>query len=233
MPGRSRSSASAEVSIMKRISVGLAACLLIVSGAGAGQAWNRLSFRLSPGGILAVDGCYNDTDKLSKVVNIGAGLNAALRYRVNDYLALDAGYAFQWLSVKKAQRPYAYKEQAPALNIQMISLNGMFFLGSGYAFEPYLTAGIGIYPWRFSRTALWGKPWPAPSKPAESFSDTSPGFNFGLGVESYLFSKVFLAAELKYHYLWSRNVAKFGTDDFTQQDFLGLTVGFIYRFGKT
>ncbi len=218
---------------MKRISLGLAVCLLIVSGAGAGQLWNRLSFRLSPGGILAVGGSYSDTEKLSSVVNIGAGLSAALRYQVNDYLALDAGYAFQWLSVKKAQRPYAYKEQAPALNIQMISLNATFSLGSGYVVEPYLTAGIGIYPWRFSQTALWGKAWPAPSQPAESFSDTSPGFNIGLGVESYLFSKVFLTAELKYHYLFSRDVDKFGTDDFTQQDFLGLTIGLLYRFGKT
>lgn len=218
---------------MKRIGYGLAAWLLVIAAPAAASVMERFSLKLSPGGIAAIDGRFSDSAKTPAVVNLGAGLAATLRYRVNDYLSLDAGYAFEWLSVKKAQRPFDYKEGTPALNIQMATFNATLFMGSGYIIEPYLTMGLGVYPWRFSQSALWGEPWPAPSRPEEEFAAVSPGFNFGIGAETYLFSRIFLAAELKYHFLFARNPVKFGTDDFSQQDFLALTVGLLYRFGKT
>jgi len=39
-------------------------------------------------------------------------------------------------------------------------------------------------------------------------------------VDAALSSKLGLFLEVKYHYVFSRNPGKFGTDDFTQQDFL-------------
>ena len=216
---------------MKRWLVTTAAVLTIVPGSGANDLTKRLSIRFAPGGVMALGGSYSDTEKLNKVVNPGASLGLGLRYQMNDNFVLELGCDFCWLSVKGDNQPFAYKEKNPALNLQMLTVNGIFFLMSGYRLEPYLTLGAGLYPWEFSQVPIWGSPWPAPAKPEKSFSDLSPAFNIGLGVDASLSSKLAVFAELKYHYIFSRNPGKFGTDDFTQQDFLGLNIGLTYRFG--
>jgi opacity protein-like surface antigen len=218
--------------VNKKIVVAAAIMLVVVSTGEASGVAERFSLRFSPGGILALDGYYNDTQKLSKVVNMGIGLSGGIRFKVSDFVFIDTGYAFNWLSVKKDERPFDYKEQSPAFNLQTFSLNGTFFFTSGYMIEPYFTLGAGICPWRFSQNPVWGEAWPAPADPEKSFSKTSLGLNVGLGVESYLFSKVSVFAEIKYFYIFARDPGKFGTDDFTEQDFLGLTIGLIYYFGK-
>jgi opacity protein-like surface antigen len=216
---------------MKRILLVAIAVPLIVSGVLAGDIAQKLSLRFSPGGIIALGGSYTDTLKLSKAANPGAGLGFGLRYRMSENIYLDLGYDFFWLSVKKDQRPFAYKEMSPALNVQWISVNSIFFLSSGYKIEPYLTLGAGLCPWKFSQSPVWGASWPAPSRSDENFCDTSLGLSIGLGIDSYLFSRVTVFAEIKYLYLFSRDPVKFGTDDFTQQDFLSLGIGLTYCFG--
>jgi opacity protein-like surface antigen len=203
---------------------------VLASGLAASDLGKRLSIRFAPGGITALGGHYSDTEKLSDVVNLGAGPGLGLRYQVNENFVLELSYDFCWLSVKEDKKPFAYKEKNPALNLQMLTVNGIFFLMSGYRLEPYLTLGAGLYPWEFSQVPIWGSPWPAPAKPEKSFSDHSLAFNIGLGVDAPLSSKLAVFAALKYHYIFSRNPGKFGTDDFTQQDFLGLNIGFTYRF---
>jgi opacity protein-like surface antigen len=218
--------------VNKQIVAVMATLLVVVSCGQAASFAERFSLRLSPGGLLALGGYYNDTQKLSEIVNTGIGLNGGIRYKVSDFVFIDLGYAFNWLSVKKDERPFDYKEQNPAFNLQTFSVNGTFFLASGYMIEPYLTLGAGICPWRFSQNPVWGEAWPAPADPEKSFSKTSLGLNIGLGVESYLFSKVSVFAEIKYFYVFARDIENFGTDDFTEQDFLGLNIGLIYHFGK-
>jgi len=218
--------------MMKRLILGITGCLALVSAAGATNLWDRFSLRLGPGGILAAGGNYSDTEKLHKVVHLGLGLEGALRYKATDSLYFDAGYAFDWMAVKYPKRPVPLKESGPALNLQMFTVSGTLFLASGYAIEPFLTVGVGICPWRFSSRPILGTPWPAPANPEETFSGTDPVFNIGLGVEAYLFRKVSAFAGVKYHYVFARHVARFGTDDFTQQDFLGLSIGLVYDLGK-
>jgi opacity protein-like surface antigen len=216
---------------MKRWLVTIAAVPVLVSGLAASDLGKRLSIRFAPGGIMALGGSYSDTAKLSSVVNLGAGLGLGLRYQMNENFILELGYDFCWLSVKGESQPFAYQEQSPALNLQMLTVNGIFFLMSGYRLEPYLILGAGLCPWEFSQVPIWGSPWPAPAKPEESFSGRSLAFDIGLGVDASLFSRFAVFAEVKYHYIFSRSPEKFGTDDFTQQDFLGLNIGFTYRFG--
>jgi opacity protein-like surface antigen len=218
--------------MIKRIICLMVALPMIVSGIRASDFLNKFSIRISPGGMLALGGNYNDTEKLSAVVNIGVGLNAALRYEISENIFIDVGYKFTWMSIKGDKKPFAYKEKSPAFNMQMFTLNGTFFLKSGYTVEPYFTLGCGICPWRFSEDSLWGEAWPAPGKPDESFSKTSLGLDIGLGVESYLFSIFSAFVEIKYYYIFSRDVEKFGTDDFNEQDFLGINIGIIFSFGK-
>jgi opacity protein-like surface antigen len=217
---------------MKRVIYILVTLLMLVSGVRASGFFDRLSLRLSPEGILALGGKFSDSVKLNKAVNIGLGLNAGLRYAFNDYVYIDAGYTFSWMSVKTDYRPFDYKELGPALNIQMFTLNVTLFLSTGFVIKPYLIGGMGIYPWEFSQKPLWGDPWPAPGDPTKTFSKTSLGFNAGLGLESHLFSTFSIFIEAKYHYIYARDPGRFGTDDFTEQDFLGLNIGLNYSFGK-
>lgn len=218
--------------MIKRMICLIVALPMIISGVRASDFLNKFSIRLSPGGILAIDGNYNDTEKLKEVVNIGLGFGGGFRYKINENIFIDASYIFNWMSIKGDKEPFAYKEKSPAFNLQMFTLNGTFFLKSDYMVEPYFTFGCGICPWKFSEDAIWGEAWLAPGKPDESFSNTSLGLNIGLGIESYFFSRFSVFAEIKYHYVFSRDVEKFGTDDFTEQDFLGLSIGLIFYFGK-
>jgi opacity protein-like surface antigen len=207
--------------------------LLIASSAGASSFVDRFSFKLSPGGVIAMGGHFTDSVKLNKAVGIGIAMTAALRVKVTDYFVLDAGYTFDWMAVKKSYRPFEYKEQTPALNLGMMTLNGTLFMSQGYAIAPYLTFGAGMCPWQFSRKALGGGAWPAPGNPANEFSAMSFGLNTGLGAEISLSTKLNVFVEAKYHYIFARNISKFGTDDFNQQDFLGLNIGLVFHLGKT
>lgn len=215
----------------KRMISFTAALLLVCTGAGAGVL-DRFSLRVGPGAILPLGGSYTDTQKLNKIVQLGAVMNGGLRCQLSEYFYVDAGYAFNWMPVKKEARPFDYKELRPALNIQMWNLNATLFLSKGFVIQPYLTAGAGICPWRFSETSIWGAPWPASSKPAESFDDTSLGLNAGIGAETHLFSRFSVFLEFKYNYVFTRNPEKFGTDDFNEHDFLGLNVGLVFNLGK-
>jgi opacity protein-like surface antigen len=218
--------------MMKRMIRGITVLLAVVSAAGAANFTDRFSLRLGPGGVVALGGQYSDSEKLGKVVSMGMSFDAVLRYKLNDNVYIDAGYMFDWMSVKKAKRPFDYKESRPALNLQMFTVNGTLFLSSGYRIEPYFTLGAGICPWRFSSRMIWGDPWPAPANPDKQFSGTDLGLNIGFGLEAFLFRKISAFVEFKYHYIFARHAERFGTDDFTQQDFLGLSVGLAYDFGK-
>ncbi len=216
----------------RRPALALAAAAILVSGARADGVFDRLSFRVSPGGLLSVGGSYSDTKHLRTVLHPGAGLGVGLRVRVGENFQLNLGYDFAWLSVKKDARPFAYKETRPALNLQAVTVSGILSLASGYRVEPYLVLGAGLYPWRFSGSPLWGEAWPAPGRSDTTFSDLSLGLDFGIGLESFLSSKLSVFVEARYIYLFARDPDKFGTDDFTQQDFIRANVGLTFRLGR-
>lgn len=217
---------------MKKLSalLGLAALLAAGPTARAADFADRFSLSLNPAGILALAGHYSDSDKLNDVVNIGLGLDLRLRYRLHPNVYFVAGAGYFWMSVKQAYRPFAYREKHPALILPMISAEWMFYLKSGYAVEPYLRLGGFYSPWRFVSNGLGGETWPAIANPSNEFSDKSWGLSSALGVEVYVWKKISVFGELKYYYLFSRNPEKFGTDDFNQQDFLGVNLGFIFYF---
>ncbi len=216
----------------RRHALALAGAAILVSGARADGLLERLGFRVSPGGLLSLGGFYSDTQHLRTVLHPGAGLGAGLRVRLGENFQLDLGYDFAWLSVKKDARPFAYKETHPAFNMQAVTLSGILSLASGYRVEPYLALGAGFYPWRFSGKPLWGEAWSAPGRSDTTFSGLSPGLDFGVGLESFLSSRLSAFIEARYVYVFTRNPAKFGTDDFTQQDFVRANVGLTFRLGR-
>jgi opacity protein-like surface antigen len=218
---------------MRKQIITLLISLVMMGGtAKAYDIFDKIHITIKPGGILSIDGSYNDTSKLREVVNPGLGLGLGFRYKIGDNIYLDFGYSYNWLAVKEDFRPFDYQHQKPAFEMHNFCLNGDFYLASGYFIEPYLTLGVGISSWKFSQNTLGADAWEAPGNSSESFSDISPLVNIGLGLEMYAFSKISIIGEVKYNYLFSRDVDKFGTDDFTQQDYLTVNLGLIFRFGK-
>lgn len=205
---------------------------VIFSGLSASDSDHRFSISLAPMGILSIGGNYTDQKKLREVVNVGLGLGPSLRYKINENVYIGAGYAFNWMAVKEGYEPFVFKEKSPAFVMQSLTLSGTFYLMSGYSIEPYLSLGAGLYPWKFSGSALGGGTWSAPGNPEESFSDTSIGLNIGLGIEMFAWKHFSIMGEVKYLYLFAKNEGKFATDDFTEQDFIGINIGIIYYFGK-
>jgi opacity protein-like surface antigen len=217
---------------IRRPALALAGLAILVSGARADGLLDRLSLRVSPGGLFSLGGSYSDTQHLRTILHPGAGLGVGLRVRVGENFHLDLGYDFAWLSVKKDARPFAYKETHPALNLQAVTVSGVLSLASGYRIEPYLVMGAGLYPWRFSAGPLWGEAWPAPGRSDTTFSNLSLGLDFGFGLESFVSSRLSAFLEARYIYIFARDPDKFGTDDFTQQDFVRAGVGITFRLSR-
>lgn len=190
------------------------------------------SISLNPGGIWALNGYYNKTEKLKDRVIPGAGLGLGLRYEITGNFTIEACYSYNWMFIKKAKRPDAYKDDKPVFLTPMYTLNGTVFLSTGKTLDPFLTAGAGIFPWRFSSQVTGGELWTAPENPDEDFSKTSLGLNIGMGIDVYISSKISLTAESKYYYIFTKDEEKFGTDGFTNQGFLGIRLGLTYHFGK-
>lgn len=217
---------------MKKIAV-LVALTVLLAAAPAARAADfaeKFSLSVNPAGLLALAGSYSDSDKLNDVVNIGVGLDLRLRYQLHPNVYFVVGGGYYWMSVKSAYKPFAYREKSPALIIPMISAEWMFYLKSGYSVEPYLRLGGFYSPWRFVANGLGGETWPAIANPTQEFSDNSWGLSSALGVEVDVWTKISVFGEVKYYYMFSRNPEKFGTDDFNQQDFLGVNLGFIFYF---
>ncbi|OGD20958.1 MAG: hypothetical protein A2W03_07560 [Candidatus Aminicenantes bacterium RBG_16_63_16] len=206
--------------------------LASTNGLGAAGLFDNFSFRVSPGGMFNLGGSYTDTSKFRDIVDLGGGLNIGLRYQVSKNVYLDAACGYTIMSVKSAQKPFAFRHSSSYFDMASATLNAALYLKSGYAMEPYLTLGGGLYPWSFRSGMFGGKTWPAPSKPQAGLRDTSLGLNFGLGVEANVLIHLTAVFEIRYTYLFSRNVARFGTDDFTQTDFLGINLGVIYYFKR-
>jgi opacity protein-like surface antigen len=206
--------------------------MILNKGVSAADLLSKFSVKFIPTGTFALAGNYSDTEKLRDIVQFGFGFGLTLRYEINENFFIEADYSHSWMFIKEDKKPFAYKENTPAFIMPMYMLNGTFFLKSGYKIEPYLTIGGGICPWSFTSKALGGKSWPAPANSDENFSKSSFGLNIGLGVEWFVLSRASVIGEVKYYYIFARDENKFGTDDFTEQDFISIRLGITYYFGK-
>lgn len=211
-------------------------CLAVLVTAAASELTaadflDRVSIRLDPGTVFSLHGNYSESLKLKDMVLSGAGLGMTLRVRVHSAFLLEAGYSYNWMFIQKDMRPSAYTADKPALIIPMYTLNGTVLMSQGKSLRPYFTLGGGLCPWRFSSEAIRGEIWPAPLDSTDQFSKTSLILNAGLGIEIIPWSRVSFVAEVKYHYLFSKDAERFGAEGFDNQGFLGVRLGIVYSFG--
>jgi hypothetical protein len=134
---------------LSRLAVFAGALLAFSSGVFGSSIAERFSLRVSPMAMVTLGGHFNDTDKLSAVVDIGGGLGAGVRFELSKNAYLDAGYSYLVLPVKTGKTPYAFRHQNSYFDMSAATLNLSLYLKSGYVIEPYLTLGCGLYPWSF------------------------------------------------------------------------------------
>ena len=205
---------------------------LLMPGTAAANVWSRLSFGIAPTSILSLAGNYNDRATMRNMVIPGAGLGLILRFKLTQNLSLDAGYSYNWMFYKKDTRPEDYASEKPAWIIPSYTLNGTLFLLSKHTFRPYVTMGGGLCPWWFSSRVTGGTLFWFPGTDDVKFSKISWTANGGVGLEVVMSSKIAFFAEAKYHYVFARDAARFGTDSFTNQSFLGIRLGMTLYLGK-
>jgi opacity protein-like surface antigen len=211
--------------------IAIAVLAILAVGTSRAEYARHLSIGLHPGTLLSIHGAYSESETLRDTVIPGVGLGLVLRYRLGPHLSLDAGYGYNWMFLKAEKRPSGYADQKPALVLPMYTLGGTVFLASGGSVEPYLSLGIGLCPWRFSSQAFGGSYLAVPDNSDERFSKTSLDLNGGLGIEIKLWSRLSLSAEADYHMLFAKDAAKFGTNGFGRQGFLGIRAGLVFHFG--
>ena len=215
-----------------RLALLAAVCLGLTSGLGASGPFDNFSVRVSPGIMFNLGGRYSDYFKFNDVIDLGGGLNLGLRYEVNKNIYLEAAYGYNVLGAKGGGIPFLFRHGNSYFDVASWTLNASLYLKSGYPIEPYLTIGGGLYPWQFRSRLFGGNTWPAPANPQTLLKDTSPGLSIGLGAEANLLLNLTATFEIKYIYIFSRDVARYLTDDFTQMDYLGIGVGIIYYFKR-
>lgn len=193
---------------------------------------DKFSLKLSTSGVFTLGGHYNDRAKLKDITDLGVGLEVGLRCELHNNVYFDLSYRGNWLPIKDSQKPLAYRDNSPAFIMTSFILNGNFYLKSDSSVEPYLSLGGSLSPWHFSTSGFSRNAWPAPGNPEESFSGTSLGLHVGLGVEIFHVFPFSIFGEVKYYYYFTRDPSKLGTDDFSEQDFLGINIGAIFYFKR-
>lgn len=216
---------------IKRIVAGAVLSLAAVLPASA-EMGRRLSLSLQPGSLISLHGAYSSTATLRDTVIPGAGLGLVLGYHIGPHLRLDAGYGYNWLFFKAAQRPSGYKDEKPALVLPLYALNGTIVMGSGKGLQPFFTFGLGIAPWRVGSQAFGGSYLKAPENSDETFSKTSLALNGGMGIEFGIWSRLSASAEAGYLFVFANDGAKFGANGFGRQGFLSLRCGLVFHFGS-
>ena len=200
-------------------------------GSIAAGSLDKVSLRLDLGTLISLHGRYSESYKLTDMVLPGAGLGLSLRYRAHPAILLEAGYSYNWMFIQEDMRPSAYTADKPALVLPMYTLNGIVLMSQSESLRPYFTLGGGLCPWRFAEEAIRGEIWPAPLDSDDTYAKNSLILNAGLGLELIPWSRVSFVVEAKYHLLFSKDEARFGTEGFNNQSFLGLRLGIVYSFG--
>jgi hypothetical protein len=183
------------------------------------------SLSLSPNAIMPVKGRYADHASMAKAAPFGMGLELGINYRMFRYLSLSLTAVENWIPIAQDYKTLFYQGQSPAFLLPALSLSAIVHMAVGFPVEPYVRLGGGVSPWRFSGSGFTGETWQAPSRPGNEFSNLSPEMHVGFGIETLRFGRFAVLTELRYTYVFTRDPAKFGTDDFTEQDFLSLHIG--------
>lgn len=191
----------------------------------------RMNLNLWGNGMSSVNGNFSTAVKSRNFLQTGGGFGINWQYFPLRSIGIQAGYELGWQNVEKSYRTEAAK--TPAFVVHQITVAGLYnfadVIGQSSRFRPYLGAGVGIYPFRLNDDGISGEV--VKLQNGNKFEKTSFGLNGSAGVEFLASNHLSILGGARYHYLFSKDDAKFGADSgFGNQGLLNYGLGVAYRF---
>jgi opacity protein-like surface antigen len=210
---------------------------IVAAGAAYGMDMSKhIGFSAWGGGIMPLNGGINADKNLSDVVGFFGFPAVEIKYLVMDRVAVGLNGGYGYMPLKDEEKPSGLGDATPAFNIPYVAVNGTFNFGPMMKAEdnklnPFVTAGLGMYMWFFSRNERTDKIFAGELIPGtagdEELKATSFGFNLGGGVEYFAAEKLAVFGRLNYHMVMTKDKDKFG-DDFGSHGFLTFGAGVTY-----
>jgi hypothetical protein len=229
---------------VKKVFVLLVLSIFVSSAAYGMDMSKHIGFGVWGGGVMPVGGNFSSGtptgDKMSDVLGMYGFPSIEIKYVIIDKVAVGANLGYFYMPIKddwKEKNLPDLKDETPALNMPFVSLNGTFNFGplmkaEKNMFNPFVTAGVGMYSWYFAKNERTDK-LPAPADTTQEFKASSFGINFGAGAEYFASSKFSVFGRINYHVVMMKDKDKFGKDFanegiFGNQGFLTFGAGITY-----
>ncbi|MCR4439009.1 MAG: hypothetical protein NUW13_08210 [candidate division KSB1 bacterium] len=174
------------------------------------------------GGMLTpVAGSYNATLSTAELLDRGSSYGLFLRQQVGKHYGIEAAVDLGWAAFAPEHR----QEQGmtPHFVLPAVTFSNVLRLPLGPV-APYGVAGVGIFPWRFTRDGLNGDPV---SVEGEALQKMSAGITGGAGIELRLTRWLSLFGEARVASLLSRDRFLFG-EHFSEQTMLTVNTGVVF-----
>ena len=191
----------------------------------------RMNLNLWGNGISSVSGNFTTAVKSTDFLQTGGSFGINWQYFPLHNIGIQAGYELGWQNVTDSYRTETTK--TPAFVVHQITVAGLYnfadVVGQSARFRPYVGAGVGIYPFRLNDDGISGEV--VKLENGNKFEKTSFGLNGSGGVEFVASSHLSIMGGARYHYLFSKDDAKFGADSgFGNQGLLSYGLGVAYHF---
>ncbi|MCK6561848.1 outer membrane beta-barrel protein [candidate division KSB1 bacterium] len=192
---------------------------------------SRFNLDLWGNGVSSVSGHFSNAVKSTDFLQTGASFGIAWQYFPLRSAGIQAGYELSWQNVDEPYR--SENQKTPAFVVHQITLAGLYnfanLIASSARFQPYLGAGIGLYPFRLTDDGLSGSVVKLAN--GNKFEKTSFGLNGNAGLAYRLSDHLSINGGARYHYLFSKDDDKFGAEaGFGNQGLLSYGLGLAYHF---
>ncbi len=190
---------------------------------------NRLAVGANGGIIIPASGNVVADSSVSDYFDVGPSFGIRVKYGVMKWLSAETGFNYTYMKLKDEVNEDPVNE--PYLNMPQFYLDGVVELGSFFnnpdnKLNPFVKAGVGLYPWKVTEDGVNGD---AMTDGGEEFSKTSFGLNFGAGLEVFATDNFSFYTESKYHIVFTKDEDKFGPD-FDNTGYLDVLGGINYYF---
>lgn len=208
------------------------AFLMAFTAVANADEWTTSRMRLNiwGNGSTVVGGSFTPALQTSDVVGSGPSFAISWQYNPFHSLGFEIGYQLSWMDFEKEFRTEEGK--TPAFVVHQITLAGKYNFGDLISpdarIRPFISAGIGMYPFRFTEDGLGGDTQVLPN--GNKFEKTSFGLNTGAGIEIRALNRLSIIGGVRYHYLFAKDDDKFGADSgFKNQGLLNYGIGLSYH----
>ncbi|MDZ7338123.1 MAG: hypothetical protein ONB30_06270 [candidate division KSB1 bacterium] len=183
-------------------------------------------FGVRSGGLASLAGTYNESTSTAELLQPGSIAGVFLQQQVARHYGIEAGVDLGWAPFADAYREEPGKK--PMFVVPAVTFCNRVSLPMG-PLAPYAVAGVGVFPWRFTRDGLRGDPV---TVEGEALKKMSAGLVGGVGLELRFSRWAAVFGEARVAYVLSRDRFLFGSG-FSEQTLLSIGGGVsVFPWGR-